>query len=69
LLLPEKKGELAKVSNAITKCGGNIISFATFEGEDPSNAYCTVKVTGVVKDVLLDALKPVVEKIVDVRET
>jgi len=47
LLLPEKKGELAKVANAITKCGGNIVSFAVFEGEDPTNGYCTVKVSGV----------------------
>lgn len=69
LLLPEKKGELAKVSNAITKCGGNIISFAIFEGEDPTNGYCTVKVSGVDKDVLLSAISPVVEKVVDIRET
>jgi len=69
LLLPEKKGELAKVANAITKCGGNIVSFAIFEGEDPTNGYCTVKVSGVDKDALLAAITPVVEKIVDVRET
>lgn len=69
LLLPEKKGELAKVSNAITKAGGNIVSFATFEGEDPTNAYCAVKVTGVDKDTLIQALTPVVEKVVDARET
>jgi len=69
LLLPEKKGELAKVSNAITKAGGNIVSFATFEGEDPTNAYCAVKVTGVEKDAIIQALTPVVEKIVDARET
>lgn len=69
LLLPEKKGELAKVSNAITKCGGNIVSFAIFEGEDPTNSYCTLKVTGVEKATLLEAITPTVEKIVDVRET
>jgi len=69
LLLPEKKGELAKLSGAITKCGGNIISFATFEGEDPTNGYCAVKVGGVDKDTLLAAITPVVEKVVDIRET
>jgi acetoin utilization protein AcuB len=69
ILLPEKKGELAKVSNAITKCGGNIVSFAIFEGEDPTNGYCTLKVTGVEKAILLEAITPAVEKIVDVRET
>ncbi len=69
LLLPEKKGELAKVSNAITECGGNIVSFAIFEGEDPTNGYCTLKVTGVEKATLLEAVTPLVEKVVDVRET
>jgi acetoin utilization protein AcuB len=69
LLLPEKKGELAKVSNAITECGGNIVSFAIFEGEDPTNGYCTLKVTGVEKAALLEAVTPLVEKVVDVRET
>jgi len=69
LLLPERKGELAKVSNAITKCGGNIVSFATFEGEDPTNAYCTIKVTGVEEKTLIEAITPVVQKVVDVRET
>lgn len=69
LLIPERKGELAKVSNAITKCGGNIISFAVFEGEDPTNGYCTVKVSGVDRDTLLAALTPIVEKVIDARET
>jgi acetoin utilization protein AcuB len=69
LLLPEKKGELAKLSNAITKCGGNILSFAIFEGEDPTNGYCTLKVTGVEKTALVEAITPLVEKVVDVRET
>lgn len=69
LLLPERKGELAKVSNAIANVGGNIVSFATFEGEDPTNAYCAVKVTGVDKETLIQALTPVVEKVVDVLET
>ncbi len=68
LLLPEKKGELAKLSGAITKCGGNIISFATFEGEDPTNGYCVVKVSGVDKSVLINAIAPIVEKVVDIRE-
>lgn len=69
LLLPEKMGELARLSEAITRCGGNIVSFAIFEGEDPTNGYCTLKVTGVEKDILLQAIAPTVEKVVDVMET
>jgi acetoin utilization protein AcuB len=68
LLLPEKKGELAAVATAIAKAGGNIISFASFEGDDPTNSYCTLKVEGLLRQTLLEAVTPLVERVVDVRE-
>lgn len=68
-LLPEKPGELAAVASAIAAAGGNIISLATFEGEDASNHYCTLKVEGLARTKLLDALKPLVTKVVDVLES
>jgi acetoin utilization protein AcuB len=69
VLLPERKGELADVAGAIAKIGGNIISLATFEGEDPTNSYCTLKVESVDKTSLVNAVTPLVERIVDVRES
>ncbi len=69
LLLPEKPGELASVAGAIAAVGGNIISLATFEGEDPTNHYCTFKVEGVPREKLLAAIKPLVMKVVDVLDT
>lgn len=68
VLLPERKGELADVAGAIAKIGGNIISLATFEGEDPTNSYCTLKVEGVDSTSLVNAITPLVERIVDVRQ-
>lgn len=68
LLLPEKRGELAAVAGAIANAGGNIVSLATFEGEDLSNSYCTLKVEGVSRKELVDAVSPLVERIVDIRE-
>jgi acetoin utilization protein AcuB len=68
VLLPERKGELADVAGAIAKIGGNIVSLATFEGEDPTNSYCTLKVESVDKTSLVNAVTPLVERIVDVRE-
>lgn len=68
VLLPERKGELADVAGAIAKIGGNIISLATFEGEDPTNSYCTLKVDGVDSNSLVSAITPLVERIVDVRQ-
>ncbi|WP_304225770.1 CBS and ACT domain-containing protein [Gracilinema caldarium] len=68
VLLPERKGELADVAGAIAKIGGNIISLATFEGEDPTNSYCTLKVEGVDSTSLVNAITPLVERIVDIRQ-
>jgi len=69
VLLPERKGELADVAGAMAKIGGNIISLATFEGEDPTNSYCTLKVESVDKTSLVQAVTPLVERIVDIRES
>lgn len=68
LLLPEKPGVLVSVAGAIAGIGGNIISLATFEGEDQTNHYCTVKVEGVPREKLVVALMPVVQKVVSVLE-
>jgi len=68
LLLPEKQGELAAVAGAVAKAGGNIISLVTFDGDDATNHYCTLKVEGVPKDALIAAVAPLVQKVVDARE-
>ena len=68
LLLPEKRGELAALATAINAAGGNIVSLATFDGEDLTNSYCTIKVEGVPRQKLVDAVAPLVERVVDVRE-
>ncbi len=69
VLLPEKRGELASVAGAITNSGGDIISLATFEGDDPTNSYCTIKVKDVDQKTLIDIISPLVERVIDVRET
>ncbi len=69
VLMPEKKGELADVAGAIAKAGGNIVSLATFLGEDPTNSYCTLKVEDLGRQALVDAVTPFVERVVDVRES
>jgi acetoin utilization protein AcuB len=68
VLMPEKRGELAEVSGAIARAGGNIVSLTTFDGEDPTNHYCTMKVAGLERQALIDVVSPLVERIVDVRQ-
>lgn len=68
-LLPEKPGELALVAGAIAAAGGNIISLATFEGEDPTNHFCTFKVQGLTSDKLVATIKPLVVRVENILET
>jgi acetoin utilization protein AcuB len=69
MLVPAVKGELAKITAAITDLGGNILALGTFLGEDPTNALCTLKVEGVPAAELVAVLTPLVQEVVDVRET
>jgi acetoin utilization protein AcuB len=67
-LVPEVRGELAKLSAAITECGGNILAFGSVPGDDPSNVLVTVKVAGVGSEKLLSAIEPYLEQVLDARE-
>ncbi len=68
VLAPYFKGSLAQISTAITKAGGLILALNVFEGEDPSNWGCTLKVTDISKEELLEVVEPLVVEILDVRE-
>jgi acetoin utilization protein AcuB len=66
-LVQEKRGELAKLTQAIAKIGGNFVAFGQFAGEDTSNREITFKVSGVSEEQVQDAVQPFVEKIKDIR--
>lgn len=67
VLLPEKRGELASFAQAIAQAGGNIVSFVTYPGDDPTNILCTFKVEGIEQEALYALIAPLAEEIVDVR--
>jgi acetoin utilization protein AcuB len=69
LVLPNERGELAKVTDAVTKAGGNIIALGTFLAEDTTQGRLTVKVEGLSKEKILEALRPLAVRIEDVRES
>jgi acetoin utilization protein AcuB len=69
MVVPNQRGELAKVASTITAAGGNIIALGTFLGDDPTRGLLTVKVDGLSKDSLCGALAPLALKIEDVRES
>jgi acetoin utilization protein AcuB len=65
---PNVKGSLAQISSAITKRGGFIVTLNVFLGHDSATWGCVLKVTDISKDDLVEAVKPFVVEIEDVRE-
>ena len=69
--VPEAKGTIAKIASAIASLGGDIVGLGLSDPTPNSGGdwELTVKVQDVPKDKLVDAIRPVVRKILDVRET
>jgi acetoin utilization protein AcuB len=68
-LIPGVKGTLAKITNAIFGAGGNILGFSQSRDATGTRWEVTIKVEDVAKDKLVEVLRPVVQEIVDVRES
>lgn len=65
----DKRGELARVTKAIAAHGGNFISFGMFSGPDASSRVITFKVEGMKQEEIKSALKDVVKKFWDIRQS
>jgi acetoin utilization protein AcuB len=63
----QQPGTIAKLSQSIFEAGGNIRSLGTFKGDSSSHIEVTFKVCGIEKEDLLNAVKPNVIEIIDVR--
>jgi len=68
VLAPYFKGSLAQIATAVTEAGGLIHALNVFEGTDPSNWGCTMKVTDIFADELLEVIEPLIIEVLDVRE-
>jgi acetoin utilization protein AcuB len=67
--IPERKGEMARITTAIARLGGNILAMGSLLGDDPTTSVVTIKVEDVEADQLLAAMKDLDLEILDVRET
>ncbi|MGE5461772.1 MAG: CBS and ACT domain-containing protein [Syntrophothermus sp.] len=65
--IPEKPGELAKLTQAVAQNGGDFISFGMFSGPDAHSRVVTFKVEGLDKNKIHEILEPVVVKFWDIR--
>lgn len=67
-LLSQAPGQLATVSTAIAKAGGNLIALGSFLGETSENVEITMKIDALGQEEVVDILTPIVEKILDIRK-
>ena len=67
-IVPDVPGELVQLTKAIFDAGGNILALGTLRCKSIKNREVTIKVTGIEAQVLKDALQPIIERIVDIRE-
>jgi acetoin utilization protein AcuB len=68
MYVKDRRGELARMAKAVADVGGNIVATVEMPGTDSTNYEVLLKVTEAPKEALVEALKPIVERIVDVRE-
>lgn len=66
--IPERPGELAKVTKAIANHGGDFLAFGMFAGPDANSRLITFKVEGMKKEKVREALDDVVLKFWDIRQ-
>lgn len=67
VLVPEKLGELALLTQAIAEAGGSFIAFGQSAGRDDMNREVTFKVSGLSEAQIKERIAPLVEEIVDIR--
>ena len=67
IMVPERKGELYQITQAITALGGNIITLGTFWGDDPATRLLTLRVSEVTQEELVAKMKEIGAKVIDAR--
>lgn len=67
VLMANKPGQIAKVSQAIFEIGGNIVAMGAIAGDDLSNSLVTLKVIGPSEEQLKVTVEPLVEHLKDIR--
>jgi acetoin utilization protein AcuB len=53
----EKPGQLAKFTTAVAERGGNLVAFVSSEGDDLSHRRATLKITGISRAAVEEAVK------------
>lgn len=67
--LLDQPGKLHQLSGGIYNLGGNVVGLGTMLGERVETQIVTIKVNGVKLEDLKKVVSPIVERIIDIRET
>jgi len=65
--LPDRRGNLAKLTQALADRGANIISLVTYGGTTADNSLITIKINGVEETAVREALNQPGVKVMDLR--
>lgn len=66
-LIPEKRGQLAALTQAIASQGGNFVAFGQFTGDTTASRLLTFKVNGLDEAQLKSIVEPLVLELIDIR--
>ncbi|UCG24414.1 MAG: CBS domain-containing protein [Chloroflexota bacterium] len=66
-MVPERRGELALITQAVAKAGGSFVSFTQFAGKSEANREVVFKVRGLDEAQVIEQVTPHVEQIIDAR--
>jgi acetoin utilization protein AcuB len=68
-LVANRPGELAKLTSAVYQAGGNFLALVTSLGDSAENRLVTAKIEGIDLSDLRRIVEPLVQKVVDLRQT
>lgn len=68
VLMHNQPGEIAKLSQAIYKNGGDITALSTFEGDTAANFMISIKVDGIEEQALRKLVEPLVLSLLSLGE-
>jgi acetoin utilization protein AcuB len=67
-LIPNRPGELAKLTAAVYQAGGNFLALVTSLGESTENRLVTAKVEGIELPALKRVVEPLGQRLADIRQ-
>jgi acetoin utilization protein AcuB len=66
-LIPEQRGQLAKLTQAVATEGGNFVAFGQFTGDTTASRLLTFKIDGLSEERVKAIIEPLVLSIVDIQ--